>query len=84
MFPLNMKRGYIRLKDRKKSKLKSSSTVIDKSRPLINRGTGSSNTPTENKDYTSELKKEIIKKNMKEYNFWGNHTVLNFSCWNRL
>ena len=66
---LNMKQGYIRLKNGEKPTLKITSTDIDHSRQLINRGSGSSNTLTEKKELKSELKKEIIRKNMKEYNF---------------
>ena len=69
LLQLNMKRGYIRLKKGEKPTFKVTSTGIDHSRPLINRGTGSSNTPTKEKELKSELKKEIIMKNMKEYNF---------------
>ena len=66
---VNMKIAYIRVGNGKKATSKSNSTGSDQSRPLIYSGAGSNNTPAEKKIIKSELKKQIFRKNMKEYNF---------------
>ena len=64
-----MKIGYILVRNGKKATLKSNSTSSDQSRSLIYSGAGSSNTQAEKKIIKSELKKQVIRKNMKEFGF---------------
>ena len=68
-----MRRGYCIIKAETKSKSTTSSCDAsgnnNQPRQLNNRRMGMSKTPSQKKQLKSDLKKQIINKNMKDYNF---------------
>ena len=68
-FNCNMKRGYCIIKNDTKPTTSENNVDDSPSRLLVNRRPGTSNTLTEKQDIKEEIKKNIINKNMKDYNF---------------
>ena len=64
-----MKRGYCIIKNDTKPMTSDKNTDDSPSRLLVNRRPGISNTLNEKQDIKEEIKKNIINKNMKDYNF---------------
>ena len=68
-----MRRGYCIIKNETKSKSTTSSCNAsdnnNQPRQLNNRRLGMCNTPSQKKQLKSDLKKQIINKNMKDYSF---------------